>query len=156
MERISESEMLMGVARVIASRSTCSRANVGALLAVYGRIIATGYNGAPSGMPHCNHDCDCDHSKLMSFRAHSPQCNSLKPCYVSVHAEANAIAFAAKYGTRTQGSVLYCTLAPCFTCSQLLINAGVSKVVFGDEYRATDGVKLLWDAGVKINRLKEA
>lgn len=120
--------VLMRTARLMAERSTCERARVGAILALEGRIISTGYNGAPRGARHCGPD---DHPPVTAT------------CAVAVHAEANAVAFAARNGVATEGATLYVTLAPCLPCSQLLINAGVNRVVYAEPYRLDDGITLL-------------
>lgn len=127
--------VLLQTAEVMAQRATCSRLSVGAVLARDTRIVATGYNGAPAGMTHCTHSDD-------------------ESCGVSVHAEANAIAFAARYGVSTAGSTLYVTHAPCRDCSKLVINAGVSQVYYGRRYRDDSGLDLLAAAGVSIVSLK--
>lgn len=128
MTRPTIDQTLMDTARVMARRSTCSRLQVGAVVARDTRVIASGWNGAPSGMPHCVH--------LDSA-----------PCRVSVHAEANAIAFAALSGVSTRGAVLYCTHAPCYDCSKLILNAGIARVVYAEEYRSTEGLTLLTAGG---------
>ncbi len=130
---IKEAEFLE-LARWFGQHGTCSRLRVGSILVMDRRIISTGYNGAPAGLPHCTHD-------------------DLEPCERAVHAEANVIAFAAKSGVRTQGTVLYTTHAPCVPCSQLIINAGIVKVVYGETYRRTEGQELLEEAGIPVNQV---
>lgn len=139
MVRSTREQMLLDMAFVAARRSTCSRAQVGAIISTGGRVISTGYNGAPAGLAHCEHSSD-------------------EPCRRAVHAEANAIAFAARHGVATQGAVLTCTHAPCLECARLIINAGISGVVFYYDYRVLEGVQLLSDAGVPVaslQRMKE-
>ena len=145
-ERISQDKMLMLIAGTVAMRSTCSRlpTGVGAVIARDGRVISTGYNGVPSGMEHCNHECDCDF-------VHEKNCAS-GPCMGAVHAEQNAIAFAAKYGLSTNGASLYCTLAPCLGCAKLVINSGISKVLYRSTYRDDAGCRLLIDAGIEVKQ----
>ena len=126
----------MQMAEVVADAGTCSRLKVGALLVYARRIISTGYNGAPSGMPHCVHD------------GRVPQEGT---CEISVHAEANAVAFAARYGIATEGSTMYVTDSPCLNCARLIINAGVKEVIYGREYRDARGVGELALAGVEVN-----
>jgi dCMP deaminase len=133
MNRISRDEMLMTIAEVVARRSTCCRKNIGAVLARDGRFFAPGYNGAPSGMPHCE----------------PGTCNAANPCTRTIHAEANAIAFAARYGIATEGSTLYVTVSPCNDCAKLIINSGVVRVVFRERYRIDAPIKLLNDAGIE-------
>jgi dCMP deaminase len=127
-------ETLMAIAALWAQRGTCNRAAVGVVVTINDRIITTGYNGAPAGMPHCDHD-----------EAFVP------PCTNAVHAEANALAFAAKHGTPTDGATLYTTLTPCVPCAQLIINAGIVRVVAHTPYRVMDGWNLLYDAGIELD-----
>lgn len=126
---------LLDVARIIATRGTCSRAKVGAVVAKEGRILVTGYNGAPAGMPHCIHDTD-------------------EACTVAVHAEANAVAYAARYGMSLENSDLYTTLSPCLACAQLIINSGITRVIYSSSYRDTIGVDLLRDAGLVLDYIE--
>ena len=134
MPRISRDELLVSVAKLVAKRSTCDRLAVGAVLANEGRIISMGYNGAPSGMPHC----------------HPSICDQAKPCTRTVHAEANAIAFAARKGIETEGATMYCTHSPCNDCCKLIINAGIKKVVYWESYRDAKPLTLLSEAGVEV------
>lgn len=149
----------MSIARLTAAQSTCDRKNVGAVIALDGRIIGTGYNGAPAGMPHCDHSCTCQFPNgefefnpdtLGRPMNHTEQCPRIKPCTVAVHAEANVIAFCAKYGLKTSGATLYTTLSPCYTCAQLIINAGINRVRYANAYRDPSGLQLLFDAGVAV------
>jgi dCMP deaminase len=129
--RPSRIDTLLEVAAVIAKRSTCNRLQVGAVVARDGRILTTGYNGPPSGMDHCEHE---------EFET---QCN------LAVHAEANAIAFAARYGFSTDGAEMFLTDSPCHNCAKLIINAGIVRVYYSREYRLTHGTDLLEDAEVE-------
>ena len=135
--RPSRDEVLMENALSWAKRSTCLRRHVGAVIARDSRPISIGYAGAPSGMPHCTPET----------------CSPDKPCENTVHAEANAIAFAAAEGIRVRGAVLYCTVSPCKRCAELIINAGIVKVVFKEKYRDPAGVNLLTQAGVVVAML---
>lgn len=130
-DRPSRADMLLTVAYAVAQRSTCTRLHVGALAASDGRILSTGYNGAPAGTPHCTHPAS-------------------EPCQRSVHAEANVVAYAARHGVSLEGAEIYATDSPCYVCACLLINAGVSAVVFHREYRDDSGLRLLADVGVKV------
>lgn len=136
-DRPTRDDMLMEVAQVIAQRSTCQRAAVGVVVARDARILVTGYNGAPAGMPHCTHN---------PWEAVSEKDQA--GCTRAVHAEANAIAYAARYGIEIAGADLYTTLAPCLPCAQLIINSGLDRVVYGRPYHDTMGVMLLDDAGL--------
>lgn len=127
--------VLLETARVMATRGTCSRARVGAVLAVDGRICSTGFNGSPHGLPHCAHPVDEDY---------------VETCTTAVHAEANAVAFAARHGVSIQGTTLYCTHTPCVHCAMLLVNAGTVRVVCATRYRDLTGVRVLRAAGVEL------
>lgn len=147
-------EVLLKVAHVMSARGTCSRARVGAVFALDGRILATGFNGAPAGLPHCDHSCTCDLARVQSgVSQHYPGCNYVAPCEVAVHAEANAIAFAAKHGISLNGSTLYTTLSPCLRCAQLLVNVGVRAVCMSTIYRDPSGIRLLNESGVITHHL---
>jgi len=136
MRRISREELFMEIAGLVAMRSTCERAQVGAVVVKDKRIVATGYGGAPSGQPHCT-EVGCE----------------IGPgggCIRTTHAEANIIAFAARNGLQLEGCDMYVTLSPCYTCAKLIINAGIRTVIYRDEYREDSGLKLLRKAGVKV------
>jgi dCMP deaminase len=152
--RPSREEMLVATAFTWAQRSTCSRLHVGAVVHRDGRILVQGYNGAPSGMPHCSHECSCG---LISWdeaqgKPHTIWCNSREPCTISVHAEANAIAYAAKYGVELGGSHIVVTHQPCLACAMLIINSGLKSVLYVFPYRLTDGVSLLREAGIVVEQ----
>lgn len=134
-ERPPMDETLMAIASLMAERSTCQRAHVGAVIALEGRIITTGFNGAPAGLPHCDHDD--------SF---------MPPCVNAVHAETNAIAFAAKHGLTIKDATIFTTHSPCIPCAQLIINAGIIRVVAGQLYRVSAGWTLLQNAGITTER----
>lgn len=138
---------LLTMAYVMAGRGTCGRAQVGCVIALDGRVLSTGYNGAPRGMPHCDHP---------PGERSSDRPADAEPCATSVHAEANAIAFAARYGVGLGDAVLYTTLSPCVTCAQLIVNCGVQRVVCASVYRNTDGIELLLRADVTVDILSSA
>lgn len=134
--RITRDEMLMEIARIVARRSTCNRAQVGAVVAQDGRVVSTGYAGAPSGLPHC-----------------SPEtCNTGAPCTRTVHAEAGAISYAARSGIRLEGATLYCTHCPCIDCAKLIINTGIKRVIYDQAYRKTEGLELLRTVGIVVEQ----
>lgn len=152
-ERPTRDQVLMRQAQIVAERSTCARGQVGVVIAHSSRVMSQGYNGAPSGMEHCDHTCDCGYpgeGGLLFEGKHLSNCSSLKPCSIAVHAEANAIAFAARHGVATDGAELFSSMAPCAACAQLIINAGIWRVVYGKEYRYDDGIQLLMEAGVSV------
>jgi dCMP deaminase len=143
------------IATDLAALSTCDRAAVGAVIVRDGRCISWGFNGAPPGMPHCDenhHGWD-----------HGPADNIVNPedaveqfgCRNATHAEANALAAAAKQGISTDAATLYVTVSPCETCSRLLIAAGIVRVVFAKRYRDESGLHLLRDAGVFLKEPSE-
>ena len=148
--RPTRDETAMAVATVFAARSTCSRAHVGAVITVANRVVATGYNGAPAGMPHCNHTCTCGRGVDDLGSAHGDDCPASSPCRTAVHAEANAVAFAARHGARVQGGFLYTTMCPCLACAQLIVNAGLVGVVAARPYRDRSGLDLLTRAGLEV------
>lgn len=150
--RPSRDEVLLQHAELEALRGTCSRNQVGVVFAREGRVLISGYNGAPKGLPHCSHDCDCGiaTSHKMERDPHDSDCSSLKPCSTAVHAESNAISFAARHGVRLDGSDMFCTVSPCLSCAHLIINAGVVRVVYSREYRDHSGLLLLNRAGIVI------
>jgi dCMP deaminase len=136
--RPSWDEYFMNIARAVASRSTCSRRSVGALVVKDKRILATGYNGAPAGLRHCDHTGGADMRD-----GH---------CARSTHAEQNAIVQAAKYGTPIDGATVYCTDQPCLTCAKLLVNAGARRVVFEGDYPDDLAVAILKEADVELTQ----
>lgn len=132
MARPTRLDTLMVVAEAFAARSTCDRLHVGAVFATAGRIVATGYNGAPAGINHC------------------PPGPHDGPCKRAVHAEQNAIAFAAQHGTTLRGSVLVITHMPCLNCSLMLVNTGIIGVTYKKPFRDLSGVNLLREVGVDV------
>jgi dCMP deaminase len=141
-KRPSWDEYFMNIARAVASRSTCERRNVGALIVKDKRILATGYNGAPAGLRHCDHTGGADMRD-----GH---------CARSTHAEQNAIVQAAKYGTPIDRSTVYCTDQPCLTCAKLLANAGVKRVVFDGDYPDDLAVAIFAEAGIECVKFAAA
>src|ERR1700704_525914 len=110
----------MQIAQVVASRATCDRKHVGALLVRDRIILSTGYNGSIRGMPHC------DEVGHMLENGH---------CVATIHAEANAIIQAAKNGVRIDGATMYTSASPCWSCFKLIANAGCTRIVYGEFYR---------------------
>ena len=149
--RPDRDEVLMTVAAVFATRSTCSRLHVGAVFSRDGRILVTGYNGAPAGLPHCDHSCNCLEA-MKGHAGHNPACASELPCTQAEHAERNAIAWAARHGVKLEGSEVHVTHMPCLPCAMAMINAGVVAVHFRESYRLRDGIELLRSAGVQLSQ----
>ena len=119
--RAGWNEYFMGIAHQAATRSTCSRKHVGAVIVRDRTVLSTGYNGSIRGMPHCTdaggHMMENDH------------------CVATIHAEANAIIQAAKNGVMIDGAMVYVTASPCWNCFKQIANAGVRRIVYGEFYR---------------------
>lgn len=142
-ERPSWDQYFMSIARLAATRSTCLRRQVGAVIVKDKKILATGYNGAPVGLKHCL-DIGCLREELGI-----PSGERHELCRAT-HAEQNAIAQAATFGVSIKGSVIYSTAHPCILCSKLLINAGINKIIIEDSYPDEMSRQMLNEAGVKI------
>jgi dCMP deaminase len=119
-DRATWDEYFMNIAREVATRATCDRKHVGAVIVRDRSILATGYNGSIHGLPHCDEE-----GHLMED-GH---------CVRTIHAEANAVIQAARNGVRIEGAGIYVTASPCFGCFKLIANAGVKRIVFGEFYR---------------------
>ncbi|KYO65401.1 MULTISPECIES: deoxycytidylate deaminase [Thermovenabulum] len=146
--RPSWDNYFMEIATVVSTRSTCLRRRVGAVLVKDKHIVATGYNGAPSGLAHCE-EIGCLREKLgvPSGERHE-LCRGL-------HAEQNAIIQAAALGSSIKGATLYVTTRPCILCAKMLINAGVKRIVFKGEYPDEFAVNLLKEAGILLLQYNE-
>lgn len=118
--RASWDEYFLQLAEVVATRATCDRRHVGAVIVRDRTVLATGYNGSIRGLPHC------DEVGHLMENGH---------CVRTVHAEANAIAQAAKNGVGIDGASIYITASPCWVCFRLIANAGLSRIAFGEFYR---------------------
>jgi len=140
-------EYFLELARLVSKRSTCLRRHVGAVLVKEKKILATGYNGAPSGTKHCR-DIGClrDKLKIPSGQRHE-LCRGL-------HAEQNVLLQAALHGTSTKESILYVTNQPCMICAKMLINAGVREIVIADGYPDKMAKKFLGEVKIKIRRAR--
>ena len=144
--RPSWDEYFMDIVRDVATRSTCRRRKVGAILVKDKRIIATGYNGGPTGLAHCLEiGCLREQLGIPSGQQHE-LCRG-------VHAEQNAIIQAARYGVHTDGSTLYCTTQPCVQCTKMLLNAGVTEIIFSEGYPDGLALQLLQESGIKVRKL---
>ncbi|MEE8356783.1 MAG: cytidine/deoxycytidylate deaminase family protein [Anaerolineales bacterium] len=134
-ERPSWNEYFMNVAHEVAKRSTCERAMVGAVIVKDKRILTTGYNGSPRGLPHCTEvGCLMDNGH----------------CVRTLHAEQNAIIVAALHGVITEGATIYITHQPCFLCAKMIINAGIVQIVYDQEYPDDRSSEFLEQAGVEL------
>ena len=133
----------MEMARLVAQRGTCPRAQVGAVIVKDRRIIRMGYNGAPPAMPHCVEDGRTWVKGLgEKIQENHPLCTP-DGCKNAIHAEANALAFAARYGIAVEGASMWCTHAPCLPCAQIMLAAGIAFANYNIAYRDTAGVELL-------------
>ena len=149
MERPSWDEYFMGMAELTAERSTCLRRKVGAVIVVDKRIVATGYNGAPKGLPHCEELGGCLREKLgvPSGQRHE-LCRAL-------HAEQNAIIQAAVMGNSINGASIFITHHPCSICTKMIINAGIKRIVVRNGYPDQLAEELLEQAGMTIEMLEK-
>ncbi len=149
MSRPSWKEYFMDIASLVARRSTCRRRRVGAIVVRNKQILATGYNGAPTGLPHCL-DIGCLREELgvPSGERHE-LCRGL-------HAEQNVIIQAAYHGVSIKGATLYCTNLPCSICSKMLINAGISEIIYQEGYADPMAEEMMKAAGVKLAQIDQA
>ncbi|HPC83438.1 MAG TPA: dCMP deaminase family protein [Thermoanaerobaculaceae bacterium] len=138
MARVSWDRYFMNLAVQAATRSTCPRKHVGAVIVRDKAVLATGYNGSLRGLSHCT-DVGC----LME-NGH---------CVRTVHAEANAILQAARHGVRIEGAEIYVTASPCWDCFKLITNAGIVKVLYGEFYRDERILAFARDAGIELVHL---
>lgn len=147
-DRPSWNQYFMELTSVVAKRSTCLRRKVGALLVKERRVLATGYNGAPSGLKHCSETgCIREERNVPSGQRHE-LCRGL-------HAEQNAIIQAALHGTSIEGATLYCTHQPCVVCAKMIINAGIKEIISGGEYPDELALSMLEEAGVEVKRFSK-
>jgi dCMP deaminase len=128
-ERPSWDQYFMLITRQVADRSTCKRAKVGAVIVRDKNILATGYNGAPAGLPHCI-DVGC-----LIYESRTPSGDIEENCFRTIHAEINAIAQAAKNGAWIRDAHIYITHTPCIHCFKVLINTGIKRVLYEKPYK---------------------
>ena len=144
--RPSWDEYFFQIAEQVATRSTCMRRQVGAVLVKDKRILSTGYNGAPRGISHCTQvGCLREEMGIPSGERHE-LCRAL-------HAEQNAIAQAALHGVKIDGSTLYCTHQPCSLCAKMIINSGIVEVYFDQGYPDELATGLFAEAGIRLHRM---
>jgi dCMP deaminase len=147
--RISWDEYFMEMAKLAAKRSTCLRRQVGAVIVQDKHVVATGYNGAPKGIPHCGElgGCYREKNNIPSGERHE-LCRAL-------HAEQNAIIQAATYAQGIDGATIYITHQPCVICAKMIINSGIERIVVNDGYPDQMAVDILEEAGLRIVRLQD-
>lgn len=132
----------INIAETMSKNSYAERLQVGAVLAKEDRIMATGYNGTPSGYTN-----ECEYI--------DPITGEKKTKDVVIHAEQNLLCFCAKHGIKTDGCTLYITHSPCITCAKLIAAAGIKEVVYKDDYRNNDGLELLKELDINVEKYKE-
>lgn len=158
--RITRDELFSRICYEVSQRSTCLRSQVGALVVRDGRIISMGYNGPVSHMPACisrptegtldsNQRLNVYHAIQGDYYCMGPECTR------SVHAEMNAIAFAAKAGVSVDGCTMYCSMSPCINCAKIIVNSGIKEVKYVEEYRDLTGLKLLEKAAIRVQKLEK-
>jgi len=138
----------MEMAEVVKRRSTCLRRQVGAVIVKDKRILTTGYNGAPSGTPHCS-ETGC-YREINNI----PSGQRAELCR-GTHAEQNAIIQAAYHGVSIKGASLYVTLQPCILCAKMIINAGIERIYFKGDYPDDLSLKILKEAGIELIKVEE-
>lgn len=158
------------MARIWATNSHARRSKVGALLVKDGMIISDGYNGTPSGFDNnCETEIECDlewdeHGSLdggaavcMTYKNDCSRCphHKLVTKPEVLHAEANAITKVAKSTNSSEGSTMYVTLSPCLECAKLIIQSGIKRLVYFEEYRDTSGLELLRKAGIEVEQIED-
>ena len=139
-DRVSWENYFMNIAREVATRATCDRKMVGAVIVRGKTILSTGYNGSLRGLPHCDevgHEMENGH------------------CVRTVHAEANAIIHAARHGIRVEGAEIFITASPCYTCFKLIVNAGITKIYYGEFYRDERITKHAEELDIELVHLSE-
>jgi dCMP deaminase len=144
--RKSWDDYFMSIAQLVAQRSTCLRRHVGAVIVKNKRILATGYNGAPSGIAHCSErGCIRQQLKIPAGERHEI-CRG-------THAEQNAIIQAATFGVNISEAVIYTTHQPCFICTKMIINAHISRIIYCDEYPDSLAIDMLREAKIPSGKL---
>jgi dCMP deaminase len=146
-ERLSWDQYFLNITRQVAERSTCTRAKVGAVIVRERSILASGYNGAPSGLPHCT-EVGC-----LVYQSQTPDGELEENCYRTIHAEINAIAQAAKNGVSIRDADIYVTHTPCIHCLKVLINTGIKRIFYDREYKLESVRELLGTADVQLHKI---
>ena len=139
MQRVTWEEYFMNIAKVAATRSTCDRKHVGAVIVRDKTILSTGYNGSIRGMPHCDeagHMMENDH------------------CIATIHAEANAVLQAAKNGVMIDRAEVFISASPCWPCFKMLANAGIKKIFYGEFYRDERIFDVAKKLGMELTHIK--
>ncbi len=141
-------QYFMRIAHEVAKRSTCLRRHVGAVVVLDKRILATGYNGAPSGLPHCS-ETGCRRQEMgVPSGQRAELCRGL-------HAEMNALLQGSRYGVRTEGATIYSTHVPCSLCTKMIINAGIVRIVAAAEYPDELALEMLEQTDIQMTVLAD-
>lgn len=144
--RPSWDKYFIDIAKLAATRSTCTRRSVGAIIVKSNNILSTGYNGAPAGIKHCE-EATC----IRNVRG-IPSGAQLDIC-IGLHAEQNAILQAAKNGVSIKDSTIYCTTHPCLMCAKMIINCGIIEVVYDEDYDDEASKQILGEAKIVTRRM---
>jgi dCMP deaminase len=147
-KRLGWDAYFLRIASIVAERSTCLRAKVGAVIVRDRNIIATGYNGSPAGLPHCL-EVGC-----LLYTSTDPDGNVEENCFRTIHAEINAIAQAAKHGSMIAGGDLYITHSPCIHCLKVLLNVGVQRICYGKPYKIERAEAMLEGLPARLVRVE--
>ena len=147
-ERLTWHQYFMTITQQVAERSTCTRAKVGAIIVRDRNILATGYNGAPAGMPHCT-EAGC-----LIYESKTPYGEVEENCFRTIHAEINAIAQAAKNGSNIKDSSIYVTHTPCIHCLKVLVNTGIQSVYYEKPYKLHTLDEILQNTQVHMEKVK--
>lgn len=137
-KRVGWHQYFMNIAKVVATRATCDRKHVGAVIVRDKNILSTGYNGSIRGLPHCD---DVGHDMVAGH------------CVRTVHAEANAIIQAARHGVRIEGADIYTTASPCWECFKLIANAGIKRIFYGEFYREEKVFQVARELGIELIKI---
>ena len=146
-QRPSWDQYFLTITRQVAERSTCNRAKVGAVIVREKNILASGYNGAPAGLPHCT-EVGC-----LIYQSKTPTGENEENCYRTIHAEINAIAQAAKNGVGIRDADIYVTHTPCIHCLKVLINTGIKRIFYEKEYKLSTVSELLASTDVTLQKV---
>lgn len=149
-QRPSWDEYFMEIVRATAKRANCDRGRTAAVIVKDKHIVATGYVGAPAGLP------TCDEAGHLMKTVYDERGGQKQHCIRTTHAEANAIAQAAKFGTPIEGATIYMLMTPCFDCTKLMVNAGIKRIVADKRYHADhDSMAVLETAGIRVDVLND-
>jgi dCMP deaminase len=147
-DRLTWHQYFLRITQQVAERSTCNRAKVGAVIVRDRNILATGYNGAPAGMPHCT-DAGC-----LIYESKTPDGDIEENCFRTIHAEINAMAQAAKNGSNINGASIYITHTPCIHCLKVLVNTGIKTIYYEAPYKLHTLEAILHAARVHMEKVE--